>query len=1014
MRQRLFNFGAACRRILLLLSFFLVATVAWLHWNGPDLDEFRPQIQSVIRSNLDLRQLSFGKLSWSWAGHVLIRANNLALVTNSDELHIEHATLVAQVAVWPLFSGRLQVRTLRILHPKVALQIPDHWDRTPSLSLMLVQIEDADITWHYGTDSGRIRNLDLSLDAHSRELLIRTSSFQGKLNWTRSHALQLLEWQWQDFDWLPKIFRPRMRGDIAGEIRIVRTKEGYLNSEAVISGEAGAALVNAHGTPLLAFDELHLLADLYWPESTDALQSIHFKKLSWQSGKNRLDLKGEWKRARMELQLQGGVLPLLSVEPWVRELGGKEWKAWLAGISAGMANHIRGNLNMDWPVLWKLPPLSYFEKAEFSLQAKVRDATLGLVPARGLAGQLTGVEGEIKIDQQGLEARVSKAVLPRHSGSVRGLFRISDWKQIAFDVKGHAHVDMGSLLAWQGVKTIDDLQWLKAPASGDFEFSWMPEESTPRRGHAHLTPGSSWDLSYRGLAFSMREGTLDLDIKEGLKLRKMRVSSAPWTGILDMAVVRQDHRKPVLQSLNLNIRADLAALTQTFKIPIVNPGGLAKGSVNFNGSWVVNIDFQDASWDRWLGASKRQGQPFSSSATVEIKADSFKLNNLISTGSIMSFHGYGEYGPDKRFILLEQLKTPAIDARVRLAEPGKDEPLELTIDGKYLTNKFLPESTPVSSDLQGRKILVRLFLEQLNWGSASLSGVQAKITMPGRGVDHLSAKLMNVADLNISDVHVAFRRKSANELDVHRLSARLWGQKVFISAMVSRQPEGGLRWDGFARMQSDDFSQLVTQLHWSHRLQGGKLRALFAGHGTLISGMPWWKDLSGRLRLRVDGGRILSGGTLTKFLSAANIADLPKLLIAARKDLLGPGIYYKRLQVESHLTGKKASLEKVVLRSAAFDMAGRGEMDIQSGSVDLIAIIQPFQNLDAILGAIPLVRDLFRGGIMRKIYHVHGPFSEATVDSISPEDARFSSPDIWKELREMPNRWFGKGEAGKQ
>jgi len=1010
MKQRLFNFGAACRRIVLLLSFFLVAAGAWFYWNGPGLDEFRPQIQVLLRNSLDLKQLSFGRLSWSWAGHVRVTARDLTLVTRNDELRIKHAVLVVQVAVRPLLSGHFQVSAIRVLHPKIQLRIPEQWSKSSVASAVLVQVEDAEFTWKYGGESGTIPDLNASLNAQDRELLVQAPGIRGRFGWTEDNAPHLLEWQWQGLDWLPGKFRQQIRGTLSGEVRLSRAKEGHWNTEISINGKARAAVIDTHGASLLPFKDIHLLADVYWPEFPKGLKSVHFSELSWQSGQNHLSLNGQWEAGRMLLQMKGGGIDLPVIRPWIRGLGEEDWQTWLADMRAGKASHLRGRISIDWPELWRLPAASDLEHASYSLQADVKDAVIGLTPG---VDRLSAVQGEIKLNQKGLKANVITASLPQDVGKVQGIFRIGDWNQITFDIKGHAKVDLASLLAWRGIKGIDGLQWLQAPASGDFAFTWAPEEAKPRQGSAHLIPESTWKLAYHDFQVFLSDGALDWNLRKDIHISKMHVRSGNWQGILNLYAVSQNNDDWALMKLNLDGQADLSALSQTYKIPVAKPAGYVKGRLSFDGVWAAAIDFKDASWDRWLGSRKTQGRLFTASAIVVRKGNSFQLNKLVSTGGVMQFHGYGEYGPKKKFILLEKLKTPAIDARVRLTEIDRDKPMELTIDGKYLTSRFLPKSTPSMSDLNGRKLLIRLFLEQLNWGGASLKGVQAKISMPGRSVDHLSAKNMSVADLTISDVNVVFQRTSANDLDVHRLSARLWGQNFLVSAIVSMQQQGGLHWRGFAQILSDDFSQLITELHWSNRFQGGKLQSLFAGQGTLMPGKPWWSTISGRLRFRVDGGRFLEGGTLTRLLAVASLADLPKLLIARRKDLVGPGIYYKRLQVEATLTGKEARLQKVALRSTAFDLAGRGKIDLQFGLIDLMTVIQPFQNLDAIIGAIPLLRDVLGGGIMRKVYHVHGPLSDAKVDSIDPKKAGFTSPGIWENLMSMPTKWFGKESAGK-
>ncbi|MFQ5519161.1 MAG: AsmA-like C-terminal domain-containing protein, partial [Mariprofundus sp.] len=171
--------------------------------------------------------------------------------------------------------------------------------------------------------------------------------------------------------------------------------------------------------------------------------------------------------------------------------------------------------------------------------------------------------------------------------------------------------------------------------------------------------------------------------------------------------------------------------------------------------------------------------------------------------------------------------------------------------------------------------------------------------------------------------------------------------------------------------------------------------------------------LDGRLRLRVDSGRILEGGTLTTLLSAINLSQLPALLFGSREDLSGPGIMYERLQMEAIMQNQDIRVRNVAMRSTAFDLVGHGSMDIDKATIDLYMIAKPLQNLDALLAKIPLLRDLLGGrshSLVRKVYHMHGPFTDAKVEKVKPEAAGLASAGIIEHLLGLPNAWFGSNE----
>jgi len=960
-------FGASTRRILLLLSFVLVASAAWLHLYGPDLDEFQPEIQSLLRNNLDLKELSFGRLSWSWTGHTWIRAENLSLTTSDETLHVEGADLAVRVAIWSLLSGEVQVKAVRIIHPKIRIHIPEQWKEGAAASPVFVSLEDAEVSWQYGSESGVFSNLDVFLDADDGELIVQVPDARLRLVLTEDKLLRLMELQWQGFDWLPKKFHPSVKGAIAGEARLTRTKAEHWNFEASISGRQKASLVDGQGDVLLPVKSMHVLADVFWPEAEDGPKLAHFRELSWKSGRSHLQLGGQWENGRFQLKLKDGVLSMPIMWPWLKGLGDEEWHAWLADMHTGIASNMQGDFRVDLPALWPLPEVSILKEASFSLQATVAEAQISLIPGKSL---LTNVHGSVQLNQKGIRAQVSEATLPGKSGEIKGDFLIQDWDQIVMNIKGDARIDFIAFKSWLGInKIIPGLTIQEAPASGRFALEWLPGDAEPRKGSAHAKMDSAWKVKLAGINMLLTGGKISWDSEKGIGIKGVNAGSDGISGKINiMAAPYAEHWK--LLQLDADIRANMAFLVGKYHLPIVEPGGEVAASLHFDGVWKGMVNFQDASWKHWLGSMKAPGDVFNVTGRGNELAKGFQLTTFSSSGSVMQFSGHGEYSHSQKFLMLDRLISPAIDARVNLTLGAEDVPMELTIDGKYLTRGFLPEATPSMREVTGRKMLIRLFLDQMNWGGARLTGVQAKISSTGKGEDHIRAKSLEIGRLKAVDVDALFRRPRPNMLDVRRLSARLWEQSFLISANVTQYQNGDIGWEGFTQLQGDDFSRLLTQMNWSSRFKGGMFRGLFLGQGLITEDKPWWNGMKGRLRLRVDDGRILEGGTFTRLLAAASLADLPKLLIGQRGDLIGSGMQYKRFQVEATVSGKDVRIQKTALRSSAFDLAGRGGMDLQAGTVDLMLVMRPFQNIDAVIGKIPLLRDVAWGRLAQR--HAEG------------------------------------------
>jgi uncharacterized protein YhdP len=158
----------------------------------------------------------------------------------------------------------------------------------------------------------------------------------------------------------------------------------------------------------------------------------------------------------------------------------------------------------------------------------------------------------------------------------------------------------------------------------------------------------------------------------------------------------------------------------------------------------------------------------------------------------------------------------------------------------------------------------------------------------------------------------------------------------------------------------------------------------------------------------------MKGGTLTKFLAATSIADLPALFVGDRKDLTKSGLGYKRLQMEAVLHDKNIQIHQLAMRSSAMDVAGQGHMDVEQADIDLTFVVRPLQNLDALLSRLPLIRDILGGAahsFIRRVYRMHGPIANAEVTQISTSEAGLSDPGMVEYLLNLPGRWFGKGDS---
>jgi hypothetical protein len=467
-------------------------------------------------------------------------------------------------------------------------------------------------------------------------------------------------------------------------------------------------------------------------------------------------------------------------------------------------------------------------------------------------------------------------------------------------------------------------------------------------------------------------------------------------------------------------QGDLSIIAAHFQLPMSHPSGMLSTSLRYDGAWSGKLDLMQSSWDHLLGSRKSIGEPFSliyqGSFDQNSENPSIHLTTLQSSGATLQADGQARLSQEGLRLNLKHLKTPAFDGSLNIYAPFGEEPWEINADANYLNRSALPEKLEHIESDQDKPWSLRARISRFDWADARMSGVHVKLASTTGSTGIFEASQIHTARLDILDVNAMFSLLGKGEIDLRRLRADVEKQHLSMYAHLVPEAGGGMRWNGFASIQGD-FGYLMQRGNISEKFESGLGHVLFSGQGIILRDQPWWQGLDGRLRLRVDSGRILEGGTLTTFLSAISLADLPNLFIGSRKDLTGPGVMYKRMQMEAVMQNQNIHIRNLAMRSSAFDLAGHGRMDIEKDTIDLYLIARPLQNLDAILSKIPLLRDFLGGkahSFMRKVYRMHGPFTHAEVDAVSPEEAGLASGGLVEHLFNLPESWFGKSDKASE
>ncbi len=912
-----------------------------------------------------------------------------------------------------LLSGNITPDRIRLQRGALTLQIGEANMQALTSQLML---ENVDLNWRYDDWHGHIASLSLRLDSAARNLQATSPSLHASVQLDDDGYPRSMTLHCQHTDWLPVRLSRQLHGDPEVNIGLLRqSPHRWAIKFSVISDHPLSIMP---GTTR-AMQLNHLNSDMVITTALDngkqMLQRIDVNSLHWELGKNYISARGHWQDGILNMRGDSDHLSMPLIWSWLRPFGDDDWRHWLALMHDGVASNLKADVTLSWPdPLQHWPTADALHAMQYHLQAQMNDADFAL----GVSDNaLRHSKVRVDLNQDGMHADFLDAVLPRQLGHFSGKL-YAPWDTMEMHISGNASTDVNRLLQWLGPTNIPNWTWKKAKAHSTFKLLWKLNESTPKQASATLHPDGDWQVSLLGLDMQLSDGEVQWDEHAGLTLKSMHIKNNLMQATLSLQAAATGDTWSIT-ALNATGTARLAPLAAHFQLPLSHPDGSISTSLVFDGKWHGLLDLKNASWEQLLGSSKKTGDPlvvrYQGELDMQTSTPTIHLNKLASHGNkIKLYEGSLSINKNGLTAQLNGLHTPSFSGSLGINVPfDNTSPWKIDARASYLNRNALPKTIDHPDQiLLNKGWLLRADIQQLDWDDARMSGVHINMSSDKNSIGILEAAQIHTAQLDIMDVDARFTLPGQGRVELRKFVANLEKQHLTMSATLTPQTGGGMRWQGFAEL-SGDFGYLMKLSGLSARFTGGKSHILFSGQGMMLREQPWWQGLDGRLRLRVDDGRILEGGTLTTLLSTINLSQLPALLLGQRKDLSGPGIMYERLQMEAIMQNQNIRIRNVAMRSSAFDLVGHGSMDIAKAMIDLYLVVKPLQNLDAILAKIPLLRDILGGAshsLMRKVYHMHGPFTDAKVEAVSPEKAGLASKGFIEHLLSLPNDWFGTDE----
>ncbi len=997
-----------CRIALMLVTLAIIGFISVFYYS-PDVGFFEHYVEQKLKANLSAKKVDVSTVKISWDSGPVISLGEVNI--DADRLSIQKSQIKLSYSIFHFFRGSFAPE-LHISGGNLVFDFDAERKQKSQPVDVLTVLSDVRISWIYKQEEQVFEHVNASVLPYATHVFFKSDGVDLYAALDVHQRPTLLRLKMTDFSGLPKSWRVYVNGLKTLDLNIQDDSDTTWAWQLKTRADKG----------LVAIDEIHFKLPFHQLDAqgtiqfkaTDAVSLASFQAhdLHWQDGDNFGDFKLKWLNDSLHIDALDGSTTMPMLWSWLWMLGDEEWHDWLNSMHYGRLKDVRAELDLHWATpLISTPNHQDIMDMTYHVTTKAMDADISL----GLAGDsLYHAYADVEIDENQLQAKVSKAELNKDMGSVSGDYKIT-WHTLIMDVHAKGHVDVGKLHHWLDPESAKALHWGQAPASARLEMAWNARKTEPDKTIIHLEPAQKpWLLKPKGIPISVIKGVAVWDFKHGIDLKHLKVNS-PWLKGEVSMVLNNDKVWP-LQTLHLSGNAPLAKLTDQISLPIVEPKGEAQVNINYErGVWFDDLNLTKARWQNFAGYKKTTAENISFAFKGKSTGPDllpFQVSQFSSTHPQLSFESEIDVDKDKVDFTFHDVNTPALRGAFRVLVPfntsfawgieAKADFIDQPLFTQYLKSRG-------GSDSFTRPWSVFADVKRVEWEKSYAEHVHLKFSSDRESVGEITAQQLISGDLKLKNLSANFSINHTGKYDLHLLKAQGSDQTLQASGTVIAQKDGSLKWQGMALMDGQ-FGTLMRQAELDQLFQDGEITALFLGQGEFKDGEPWWRKMKGDFRLRVDKGRIMEGGTLTHLLAAISLVDLPKYLIFQRGDVISKGLSYDKMQIEADFDANILNIKELAFLSSALDAGGKGKVDLATGKMDVLLVARPWQNIEAIVGHIPLLGTVLTGqdkSFLRKVYHIHGLASDAEVDEVSPEEAGLPRSGLLEDLFSLPSKWFG-------
>ncbi|MDX8382374.1 MAG: AsmA-like C-terminal domain-containing protein [Ghiorsea sp.] len=993
-------------RIIFMLAVLFVFSVVLLFVAPPNIDFVEAQVEAKLEQSLKAKKVDVSNVRLSWESGPSLKLDVHEIIANKLEINQSHMSF--SYRLYNFFIGRFSPElALSGGSMKLNLDVKDETEIHPTN--VVTSLQNVNLTWVLNNETQVLKNVQATIYPYGSNIYLNADGITLSAKLESGTTLSQLTVKANDVLYLPESLQTYITGMQAFELSVKKKADELWTWKLLSSAKQGSVNIEeAHFK--LPFKTLEANGDVSLSSDDEvSLQLLNVDELHWNDGENFGDFKMQWDNHVLHIEALDGSTSMPLLWSWLWMLGDEQWHGWLNSMHAGRVYGVRATLDLDWQnPLAATPTIQNLIDMKYHVLAKGSDVDIAL----GADGKfLYHMNGDVLVDEKHLEADVQNTILQNNIATGSGTYRI-DWNTLLMNIDAKGSGDVGKLHHFLDAPSAQALQWGEAKAEADLVMQWDAHKTEPNITKVVLRPTEDWHLSPNGIPMIGNEGVAIWDFNRGLDISDMHMT-LPWVeGKLSLFLDKNQSWS--LQDVKFDGYAPLKGLTQAFVLPIINPTGITKVHATYkNKKWHGDLDLTNNDWDNFVGYDKEgiesliipfNGKPLTS-ATLPIQLEHFSSHH-----DDFSFDTSILIQSEDINFSFKNVETSAFRGNFKMFMPFEPRlPWKLNVKADYMDKPVLTSYLVErgGSDAFTRPWSVHANMLRVEWENSYAQNVLIDFSSDKQGVGEVSANHLLSGDTDLEQVKATFSLNGHGSYDLHLLEAKGAGQLLQASGSVETLKDGALKWKGLALM-GGKFGTLMEQAELDQLFQEGEMSAVFIGQGEFKDGEAWWRKMKGSFKLRVDDGRIMEGGTLTHLLAAISIADLPKYLIFDRGDIVGSGLLYDKLQVEGDFASNKLNIHKLAFLSSALDAGGTGEVDLATGNLDVVLVARPWQNIEAFLSHIPLLGPILTGedkSLLRKVYHIQGPASDADVNEVKPEDVGLPSSGYLEDLF-TPGRWF--------